>query len=230
MIAKCSAHSSCMYYDEGFELEVNAENMRYSGKQYNLASVVNDITDITGDDASAIQYAGREGTSYDSTAAPTNAGKYTASVTIGGKTATKAFEITRVKVDKPQEDNTKFTYNGEDQTYQVADNELYTVTGNVQKEAGSHTVKVTLKDTTNYEWNDGTTDAITFAFNIEAVKETKPDETKTEETNPSETQPTTEKTKETINTRDSSQLMLYSIMIILSVLGMIITMLRKNRD
>ena len=243
VIAKCTAHSSCMYYDEGLELVLNAENMVYSGEQYNLANIINDITDITGASASAIKYVGREGTSYDSAIAPTNAGKYTASVIIGGTTATKDFEITRVKVNKPQGDDTKFTYNGQNQTYQIVDNALYTVTGNVQKEVGNYTVTVSLKDTVNYEWNDGSTDALTFAFNIEAKKETKPDETETEETkpeskpedikveeiNPSETKPTTEKTEGIVNTGDSAHMMFYSMMMLLSVLGISLSIMRRNR-
>lgn len=238
MIAKCTSHSDCMYYDEGLEVQVKAENMTYSGEKYDLGSIINDITDITGDVASEIKYVGRVGTSYDSMTAPTNAGQYTASVTIGGKTVTKDFEIARVKVNKPQGDNTQFTHNGQNQTYQIVDNALYTVTGNVQKDAGSYTVTVSLKDTVNYEWNDGTTDVLIFAFNIEPKKETKPDETETEATKPeskpeeinsSETKPTTEKTEEIVNTGDSTHMMFYSMMMLLSVLGISLSIMRRNR-
>ncbi len=71
-----------------------------------------------------------------------------------------------VKVDKPVADATVFTYSGADQTYTVADNSNYTVTGNVQKDAGEYTVTVALKDKVHSTWADGTTADITFPFNI----------------------------------------------------------------
>ena len=63
-------------------------------------------------------------------------------------------------------DDTEFTYNGAEQTYAIADSNLYTVSGNVQKDAGTYTVTVALKDKANYTWSDDTTDDKTYTFII----------------------------------------------------------------
>ena len=41
-----------------------------------------------------------------------------------------------------------------------------TVEGNLQKEAGDHTVRVALKDTENYTWEDGSREEKTYPFAI----------------------------------------------------------------
>ena len=74
--------------------------------------------------------------------------------------------ITKAKIEIPAADPTQFTYSGEEQTYTLAASGLYTVAGNVQKNAGTHTVTVTLKDTENYVWSDNTATAKTFDFLI----------------------------------------------------------------
>lgn len=66
----------------------------------------------------------------------------------------------------PAPDDTEFTYNGAEQTYAIADSNLYTVSGNVQKDAGTYTVTVALKDKANYTWSDDTTDDKTYTFII----------------------------------------------------------------
>ena len=49
------------------------------------------------------------------------------------------------------------------------DGSLMTIAGAKQTEAGNNTVTVELKDATNYEWADGTTQKLSFAFNIGAM-------------------------------------------------------------
>ncbi len=66
----------------------------------------------------------------------------------------------------PAADDTEFVYNGAEQTYAIAANELYTVSGNVQKDAGTYTVTVSLNDKDNYVWSDDTTDDKTYTFII----------------------------------------------------------------
>lgn len=66
----------------------------------------------------------------------------------------------------PAPDDTEFTYNGAEQTYAIADSNLYTVSGNVQKDAGTYTVTVALKDKANYTWSDDTMDDKTYTFII----------------------------------------------------------------
>ncbi len=74
--------------------------------------------------------------------------------------------VKRFKFEKPAADSTVFTYNGSEQTYTVAESEYYTVTGNKRTNAGEQDVTVALKDTNTFEWADGTTDNLTFKFNI----------------------------------------------------------------
>lgn len=66
----------------------------------------------------------------------------------------------------PAADDTEFVYNGAEQTYAIAESELYTVEGNVQKDAGTYTVTVSLNDKANYVWPDGTTNDRTYTFMI----------------------------------------------------------------
>lgn len=171
--AKCTVDSDCQYYEDGLTLKISAEDRTYSGNTYDGASVTNNITSVTGTAASAIKYVGRDGTSYsESTTAPVNAGKYTAKVTIGGQTATADFEITKAQVAIPDKVDTSYVYNGQPQTYPITDSSLYTVTGNTQTDAGTYTVTVSLKDKTNSEWADGTTDDLKYTFIIEKADST----------------------------------------------------------
>ncbi|MBQ2997993.1 MAG: hypothetical protein IJD62_03220, partial [Oscillospiraceae bacterium] len=62
-----------------------------------------------------------------------------------------------------------------EQTYAVAANDAYIVSGNTAKDAGSYVVTVALKDKANTQWADGTTADITFDFVINKAKVEKPD-------------------------------------------------------
>lgn len=106
-----------------------------------------------------------------------NAGTYTVTVSLNDRNntcwadgssedLTFTFVIAKVKVAKPAADTSSFTYNGEDQTYNIASSDLYTVSGNVAKEPGTHQVTVSLKDINNYEWEDSTTANLTYDFVI----------------------------------------------------------------
>lgn len=115
-----------------------------------------------------------DGTNY-GTAIPTgeNAGEYTVWYKVAGDgnhsdttPESVSVTITKAKIEIPAADPTQFTYSGEEQTYTLAASGLYTVAGNVQKNAGTHTVTVTLKDTENYVWSDNTATAKTFDFAI----------------------------------------------------------------
>lgn len=103
------------------------------------------------------------------------AGYTTEDVTVNpaaGAVAPYNVYIATVKVDKPAADNTEFVYNTEAQTYNIPANELYTVSGNVQTDAGEYTVTVALKDNKNYEWADKTTANLTYTFKIEKASQT----------------------------------------------------------
>lgn len=74
--------------------------------------------------------------------------------------------ITPAPVNLPNTSDTKFIYNGQEQTYPIAESELYTVTGNRQTKAGAYTVTVVLNDKDNYTWADGDAGDRTYPFTI----------------------------------------------------------------
>ena len=78
--------------------------------------------------------------------------------------ASYKLSVDRKPVDAPAADTTEFVYDGNAKTYTLKENEAYTVSGNVQTNAGSHDVTVSLTD--NYRWSDGTTDAKIYKFVI----------------------------------------------------------------
>lgn len=86
------------------------------------------------------------------------------------------FVIAKAKVAAPTADSASFVYTGEEQTYTVTTSADYEVTGNKQKDAGTYTVTVSLKDTKNTAWTDGTTAAKEYTFTIaKAGNENVPD-------------------------------------------------------
>ena len=109
-----------------------------------------------------------------------NAGKYegTIVVTTGdGATRTVSVTLTVAKksISVPSEDNMKYTYTGEDQTYQVEANEAYTVTGNVKKDAGEYTVTIKLNDKDNTVWaGKDNADDLEYAFVIDKAAQDAP--------------------------------------------------------
>lgn len=106
----------------------------------------------------------------------TEAGTYDITVTItngnfcfeDGKDTMVVDQLTigEQAVEIPTADDTEFVYNGAEQTYAIAESELYTVEGNVQKDVGTYTVTVSLNDKDNYAWSDDTTDDRTYTFMI----------------------------------------------------------------
>ena len=84
---------------EGGSVKISASDAAYDG--HAKAATVTASNDWKGDavNSIAVKYTGREGTVYDSSNAPTNAGKYTASITLGeggnAKTASVEYEITK---------------------------------------------------------------------------------------------------------------------------------------
>lgn len=107
------------------------------------------------------------------TGEPKNAGVYYIGISaIEGDTflsvneIKKTVTIAKQQVVIPVADNTAFVYNGAAQTYNVAENENYTITNNVRTNAGIQEVIVALKDTVNYEWTNGFVENIVFDFEI----------------------------------------------------------------
>ena len=118
-----------------------------------------------------ITYTSRDGaTSYGATA-PTDAGDYTVTIryesidTIWSGSAD--FTISKKQITPPAADTTVFTYTADEQTYALAASPDYTVSDNtVQTNVGDYTVLVSLNDTANTEWADGTTGEKTYTFSI----------------------------------------------------------------
>ena len=91
------------------------------------------------------------------------------SVTISYKGQRKVLDgltVSPIIVTAPTEDTTSFTYDGSEKTYAVQESEYYTVTGNKATNAGEYDVVISLKDKTNYVWNSGNSEDITYHFTI----------------------------------------------------------------
>ena len=90
-------NDDCMYsrkYGENLCAAFYTEDNGYTGEPFNLVSFSNGISNVTGDKPSDIYYEGRNTTVYTKkTDAPIDAGEYTASITLGGITATLKFLI-----------------------------------------------------------------------------------------------------------------------------------------
>ena len=131
---------------------------------------------VTQDEGQAQIPAGGYEVKYGGAASQTEAGTYDITVTItngnfcfaGDKDTMVVGQLTigEQTVTIPAADTTEFIYNGAEQTYAIAESELYTVEGNVQKDAGTYTVTVALNDKDNYVWKDGTTDDKSYIFMI----------------------------------------------------------------
>ena len=118
-----------------------------------------------------ITYTSRDGATSYGAAAPTNAGDYTVTIryesidTIWSGSAD--FTISKKQITPPAADTTVFTYTADEQTYALAASPDYTVSDNtVQTDVGDYTILVSLNDTANTEWADGTTEEKAYTFSI----------------------------------------------------------------
>ena len=151
-------------------LAVNLEGWTY-GEAANLPA----YTAPAGATETTLTYTSRDGqTSYGATP-PTDAGDYTLTVRCEGIdtiwTGTADFTIARKPIAPPAADTTKFAYTALEQTYQLAANAAYTISPNTtQTNAGSYTITVSLNDTANTEWTDGTMAAKEYTFTISVAK------------------------------------------------------------
>lgn len=90
------------------------------------------------------------------------------------------FVIEKAKVAIPSKDDTRFVYNGKEQTYSIVQSDLYKISGNVQTNAGKYVVKATLKDKANYVWENLTNENLAFDFVIEKAELNEPQKDETE--------------------------------------------------
>lgn len=136
----------------------DANKYTYSGEQYSYAIAENENYTVDGN-------------------RKTNAGEHKVLVSINdtvnfewtdATVADKSYDfiINKAKVEIPVADTNKFTYNGAKLIYAITPDIRYNVIGNVQINAGSHTVNVELADNVNYEWEDGTSEAKAYSFEV----------------------------------------------------------------
>lgn len=94
IIVRCAEdNNACQYHSSGVTFKFSGGSAVYSGSAYQF-SIGDDIKALTGEFPGSVTYEGRSGTKYQLTgSAPVNAGKYTAKLTIGGKTVSADFEI-----------------------------------------------------------------------------------------------------------------------------------------
>lgn len=78
----------------------------------------------------------------------------------------ETFVIKKISVNIPDPDTKTFQYNGKTQTYTVAKNSAYTISGNKQSKADTHVVTISLNDKDHYEWSNKKTEDITYDFII----------------------------------------------------------------
>ena len=106
IIATCTAKTDCEFNPGKLNLTLAAADAYYSGNTYTGATVTNDITCQTGDEANIVYYL-KDGTKTTSSnsgaasegAAPVNLGQYTVKATAGGQTISDDFEIKKAKIN-----------------------------------------------------------------------------------------------------------------------------------
>lgn len=118
--------------------------------------------------------------------AKTDAGTYTLKVTLtnnykwSGTTNRTVLSlrwyITKKSIAKPTCGTTQFTYDGNEKSITINGVDSATMTESGTKaatDAGDYSAKVRLNSTANYQWDDATTAAVTFDWNIARKKLTK---------------------------------------------------------
>ena len=107
-------------------------------------------------------------------------GNTTLKVKFGTEIKTYNITVSGAKVEKPTVSGT-YTYNGEEQEVVINgfDEELMEVTNNTGALANDYVAHVSLKDTNNYEWADGTNTTLDLAWSISKAKVNAPTMTTT---------------------------------------------------
>lgn len=137
------------------------------------------LTSVGGNGTSAVTYAVTNGTGEatidGNVLTPSKVGTVTVIATKAEDTtynsissAPVVITIEKIKVAIPGEDLTTYTYTGTEQTYQIAENAAYTITGNKQTNANEagYPITVTLNDTETHAWTDDSIEAKNYTFII----------------------------------------------------------------
>lgn len=91
------------------------------------------------------------------------------SVTISYRGLTKVLDgltVTPITINAPAQDSSSFVYDGQEKVYAVQESEYYTVSGNKATNAGDYDVIISLKDKTNYIWNNGSNEDLVYHFTV----------------------------------------------------------------
>lgn len=142
-----------------------------AGQKYEKAALDSSVTPGTGEKWT-YTYAVSSGGTLDAAGLPKTVGTYTVTATyedslnIGSKSATLTIEPKTVNI--PAADNTVYTYDGTEKTYQILASADYTVSNATQTNAneGGYIVTVSLKDEINTIWADNTPGQKIFMFKI----------------------------------------------------------------
>ena len=121
-----------------------------------------------------VTYTGTGSTTYNSGAAPKNAGTYEVTYKVKDSnpnyvgSVTYAFTIKKAQLNKPTASTTSFVYDGTSKGYSsFHDNETFEFTGtNTATNVGNYSLTISLKDKNNYEWKDGTTADVVINWSI----------------------------------------------------------------
>ena len=169
--ATLTFHPTDKLVQDGFKFENGSVTKTYGDEDFTLAA--------TGEvEGSTVTYESSkpEVATVDGTGKVTIKGAGTAVITAkasateeyDGAAATCTLTVEKKPIAIPTADATVFTYNGTEQTYALAEDGAYTITGNKQTNANEtgYSVTVALKDTANTQWADGTTANKTYTFVI----------------------------------------------------------------
>ena len=169
--ATLTFHPTDKLVQDGFKFENGSVTKTYGDEDFTLAT--------TGEvEGSTVTYESSEPevATVDGTGKVTIKGVGTAVITAKASAtedydeaaATCTLTVEKKPIAIPAADATAFTYNGTEQTYALAENGAYTITGNKQTNANEtgYSVTAALKDTANTKWADGTTANKTYTFVI----------------------------------------------------------------
>ena len=169
--ATLTFHPTDKLVQDGFKFENGSVTKTYGDEDFILAAT----GEVKG---STVTYESSEPTvaTVDGTGKVTIKGAGTAIITAKAS-ATEDYDeaavtctltVEKKPITAPAADATVFTYNGTEQTYALAEDGAYTITGNKQTNANEmgYSVTAALKDTANTQWADGTTANKTYTFVI----------------------------------------------------------------
>ncbi|MBQ9786264.1 MAG: hypothetical protein IJW25_02235, partial [Clostridia bacterium] len=153
-----------------------AVNAVYSGSAIELVEITNVQGDVYYSLTTALNASNYLEVGSTTTPTATNVGTYTVYYYITGNNEYKAqagsvvVTISAKSIAVPTASGSTYTYNGASQTYTPSNwasiSTYCNISSNTRTNAGSQTVTITLKDTSNYVWSSGDVASKTLSFTI----------------------------------------------------------------